>query len=244
MLYYPTTEKPAPHFLTAHRLQYWGAAEGDYRGVLGPAPKGTAKGTIIVFHGNAGSAADRVYYDEVFAPLGYRVLLAEYPGYGGRPGALGEASFVPDARETIRRAFGEFGAPVYLLGESLGCGVAAAAAGESPVPIAGMLLITPWDSLRAVAKEHFPWLPVRLFLKDKYDSIANLKAFTQRIAVVGAEKDDIVPLRRAEALHQSLSGPKKMWIVRGAGHNDWFDAVGPSWWEDVMGFVAGKENKR
>jgi len=197
------------------------------------------KGTIVVFHGNAGAAADRVYYAEALAPLGYRVILAEYPGYGGRKGKPGETIFVNDAKETARLAFEQFGKPVFLLGESLGCGVAAAAAGDSAVQIDGLILMAPWDTLLSVAKEKFPWLPVRLFLNDKYDSIGNLKHFRGRIAIAGAERDDVIPIHHADALYQSLSGEKKMWIIKTAGHNDWFDLVGPSWWKDVMDYVGG-----
>jgi hypothetical protein len=121
----------------------------------------------------------------------------------------------------------------------VGCGVAAAAAKESPVKINGMILITPWDTLLSVAKEHFPWIPVRLFLRDKYDTVGNLKAFQGRIAVVGAEEDDIVPIHHAKALFTSLPGDKKMWTIRGAGHNTWPDMVDAAWWKDVADFIEG-----
>jgi pimeloyl-ACP methyl ester carboxylesterase len=241
MLYYPSTDKPSRDFLTAYHIHYWGDASGDYRGYVSTVPGSTQKGTIIVFHGNAGAAADRVYYVEALAPLGYRVLLAEYPGYGGRKGELGEASFVKDAEETVRLAVEEFGKPVFLLGESLGCGVAAAAAGGSAGQINGLILITPWDTLLAVAKEKFPWLPVRLFLTDKYDSIENLKAYKGRIAIAGAERDDIIPVHHAQELFRALPGEKKMWTIKAAGHNDWFELVGPSWWKEITDYVGKSE---
>ena len=84
-------------------------------------------------------------------PLGYRVLLAEYPGYGARKGELSEETFVRDAKETLRVASERYGGPLYLLGESLGCAVAAAAAKDSPVEIDGLILITPWEKRGAWA---------------------------------------------------------------------------------------------
>jgi pimeloyl-ACP methyl ester carboxylesterase len=112
----------------------------------------------------------------------------------------------------------------------------------SSVQIDGIILITPWDTLLSVAKEHFPWLPVRLFLKDKYDSIGNLKAFQGRIAIVGAEQDDIIPVHHAHALYQTLPGNKKIWTIKGAGHNDWVDRVGPSWWQTITDYAGGRDN--
>ncbi len=244
MLYYPSKEKPTQDLLTAYHIQFWGSVFDDYRGYASTITISNPKGTIIVFHGNAGSAADRAYYVQVLAPLGYRVILAEYPGYGGRNGDLGETVFVSDAKETIRLAFEQFGAPIFLLGESLGCGVVAAAAkdtsSDASVQIYGIILITPWDTLVSVAKCKFPWLPVRLFLKDRYDSIENLKAFQGRIAIAGAEHDEVIPVHHAQALYQALPTNKKMWIIHGASHNDWFDHVSPAWWQAIMDYIEGR----
>jgi len=91
MLYYPGTYLPSQEALAAHHLQFWPSGPDEYRGFVSTAPAGNSKGTIVVFHGNAGTAADRVFYVDALAPLGYRVILAEYPGYGGRKGKPKEA---------------------------------------------------------------------------------------------------------------------------------------------------------
>ena len=244
MLYYPGTYLPSQEALAAHHLQFWPSGPDEYRGFVSTAPTGSGKGTIVVFHGNAGTAADRVFYVDALAPLGYRVILAEYPGYGGRKGKPKEEVLVSDAQETVRLAAGKYNGPLFVLGESLGCGVVAAAAKGSPVRIDGMILITPWDTLLSVAKEHFPWLPARLFLRDEYDSIGNLKAYQGRIAVIGAEQDVTVPLRHAQALFASLPGEKKMWTIKGAGHNDWPDRVEFTWWQELAAFMEGKPAKK
>jgi hypothetical protein len=240
MLYYPSHERPSPDNLAARHLRYWPADGAGYRGFISTPPAGRGKGTVIVFHGNAGTAADRDFYVQWLEPLGYRVLLAEYPGYGGRRGKPGEGVFVSDAHSTLRLAHEQFGGPLFLLGESLGSGVAAAAAKDPPVPVAGIMLFTPWDTLLAVAKSTFPWLPVRWFLKDAYDSVGNLGSFQGPIAVIGAEHDEVIPVRHAQGLFRSLTGNKKMWMVRGAGHNDWPDRMDPSWWREIMDYVSGE----
>lgn len=201
-------------------------------------------GTVIVFHGNAGAAVDRAFYVKALGNLGYRVLLAEYPMYGGRKGELGEKSFVQDGNDTIRLAFEQFGEPIFLLGESLGCGVVAAVVHKTSVKIAGIVLITPWDSLASIAHEKFPFLPVRLLLTDAYDNIGNLKSFKGRVAVIGAEHDEVIPAEHAKTLFNSLSNDtKQMWVVKGAGHNNWPMFTDRSWWKEIIDFARAGDTK-
>jgi hypothetical protein len=237
MLYYPDSRLPSESELTAKGMQFWPAGPEGYRGYVSTGGIGNVKGTVIVFHGNAGTAADRDYYLPPLGSMGYRVILAEYPGYGGCKGELGERSFVNNARETLRIAAETFQGPIYLLGESLGCGVVAGAAGEAAPGIAGIILITPWNTLLAVAKDHYPFLPVGWFIKDRYDNAENLKSFQGRIAVVGAERDEIVPVRHARELFTLLPKDKRMWIIKGAGHNDWSMRIDISQWQEIMDFV-------
>jgi pimeloyl-ACP methyl ester carboxylesterase len=171
--------------------------------------------------------------------LGYRVILAEYPCYGAREGIFGERPFVRDALETLGLAYQHYGGPFFLIGESLGCGVAAAAAKETPVKIEGIILITPWDTLLSVAKAKFPWFPLGLLMKDKYNTIENLKGYHGRIAVIAAERDNVIPMTHAASLYQSLTGCKAMWVIDGAGHNDWPMHVNDTWWHEIIGFVDG-----
>ncbi|MEN6437079.1 MAG: alpha/beta fold hydrolase [Syntrophobacter sp.] len=240
LLYYPSSSTPPDQLLRANNMALWRASGADYRGLAALNPPGSGKGTVVVFHGNGGSAADRGFYLDALGALGYRVVLAEYPMYGGRTGELGERSFVGDARESIRFALEDFGGPLFILGESLGCGIAAAAAREAPVPIHGVILITPWDTLASVAKGKFPFLPVRLLLRDEYDTVRNLGSFQGRIVVVGAGRDEVIPVEHAGKLYDSLPGTaKKLWIFQEAGHNDWYRFASVDWWRDVMEFAGG-----
>lgn len=237
MLYYPDSSLPSQSDLRQLHIAFWPSNGPDYRGFIGTLPIKHIQGSILVFHGNAGTAADRSYYVHALEPLGYRVILVEYPGYGRRPGAFGEKEFVDDAAETMRLIEKEFGRPVFLLGESLGAAVAAAALKDSAVPLSGIILITPWDTLITLAKEKVPWLPVRLLLRDRYDTRENLKNFQGKTAVVAAARDDVIPLYHAESLFASLRGDKRMWILNNAGHNDWPDVVDQEWWNRVMAFM-------
>lgn len=233
LLYFP--EKTTQAGLVTDRLAAW-PSPAEFRGLVAE-PEGAARGTAIIFHGNAGHAGHRAFYIRTLTRLGLRVILAEYPGYGPRDGALGEHSLVADAQQTIELARRRHGAPLLLIGESLGAGVLAAASARTQDGIAGLLLITPWDRLQNIAAHHYPLLPVKLLLRDRYDSVANLAAIGCPVVVVAAEHDNIVPTRFAIALHDSLNVPKQLKIVRGAGHNDWFDRVDGTWWREVVAIL-------
>lgn len=209
---------------------------GAYRGLLAE-PKVPARGTLLLFHGNAGHAGNRAWYVDMLSRQGLRVILAEYPGYGPREGGLGETSLVPDARDTVALVRRQFHGPLILAGESLGAGVAAAAAKDADVD--ALLLITPWDTLKNAASHHYPWLPVGWMLRDRYDSAGNLAAYRGRVAVVVAERDSIVPASFGRALFENLTEPKRLWTIPDAEHNDWQGHVDAAWWESVLGFLYG-----
>lgn len=237
-LYFPGGEWPSARMLAAENMTLWQTTASDYRGLIAAEDAPAPHGTVVIFHGNGGTAIDRGFYLEPLIALGFRVILAEYPQYGGRPGKVGEKPFVADGLETVRHAYEQYGEPLYLLGESLGCGVAAGVSKQTIVPIAGIMLITPWDTLALVAKSLFPFLPVTMLLTDKYDSIDNLKKFKGSIAVVGAERDEILPIKHARNLYANLpDGQKRMWVIRGAGHNDWPFHADDSLWREMTDFV-------
>ena len=240
MLYYPDSRMPAESELATKGLEFWPTGPVGYRGYVTAGGSKARKGTVIVFHGNAGTAADRDYYVSPLGSLGYRVILAEYPAYGGRKGRLGEPSFVADARESVHSAAEKYAGPIYLLGESLGCGVVAAVAGYPSAGVAGVILFTPWKTLLAVAKEYYPYLPVGWFMKDRYDNAENLRSFPGKIAVIGAERDEVIPVKHARELHALLPGDKRMWVIKGAGHNDWALRIGTANWQEVMDFVSSR----
>jgi len=235
LLYFPT--KLALADTAVGRMQPWPSAQ-EFRGFLAE-PAGPARATAIVFHGNAGHAGDRGYYAEQLTRLGLRVILAEYPGYGSRDGPLGEQSLVGDAAQTIALAHRVHGAPVVVIGESLGAGVAAAAVHRERDKVAGLLLITPWDRLDNVAAHHYRWLPVRWMLRDRYDSGANLAAFGRPVMIAIATEDEVVPARFGRALYAALPDPKRLAVIDSARHNDWTMKVNAAWWQSAVEFLLG-----
>jgi len=237
-IYFPDKKRPSDQCLAEAHLAFWKPYEENYHGLIDTRAIENPKGTIIVFHGNAGKATDREFYTGMFRPFGYRVILAEYPGYGGRPGKPGERSFLSAGREVLHLAFNEYGPPIYLVGESLGCGVATWLAGHTSV-VEGMILFTPWDTLSSVAGEKTSSLIAGLVLKDQYDSIANLRTYNKRLAIVGAEHDGIIPVGHARSLYDSYAGQKRMWTLPQAGHNDWPYFLDSIKVKEIVDFLAG-----
>lgn len=238
-IYYPgkTDPKQIRRLAGERGLLLWPNKGQAYRGFITPNASQKARATVLVFHGNAGTALDRTYYVDALERLGYRLVLAEYPGYGSRPGKPGEKQFVEDALESTRLALKEFGSPVYLLGESLGCGVVSAAVARSSGSIGGLALITPWDSLTRLAHDKYWFLPVGWMLKDTYDNVTNLSHYSGPVAVVMAGQDEIIPNRLTRNLYDTLRQPKRLWTFPNAGHNSWPSGPGESWWKEMMDFL-------
>lgn len=244
MLYYPgqVTVADIQRYATENDLRLWPDSDACYQGIVSRKGPANFKGTIVIFHGNGGSAISRAYYMAALESRGYRVVLAEYPGYGGRSGELSEKSLVADARRVALRAREEFGGPLFLWGESMGCGVASALATDVKLRPQGIVMLTPWDSLLGEARSQYPWLPVKLFLKDRYDNVANLAAYQGPVAVILSGRDEIIPNKLTQRLFNSLSQPKCMWTFKNAGHNDWPSHPELKWWSEVMDFLNSKKD--
>jgi len=204
-----------------------------------PAPRGT----VVFFHGNGESAW--LWGDQVapFTQRGFRVFLYEYPGYGGRPGVPSEKTIVPDAQALVRSLAQAGYGPVYVWGESLGSGVAAAVCADESLPVHGLTLVTAWDNIANVALSYYPYLPVRPFMIDKYDSIANLEHFQHPICVIRGDKDSTILPALSLNLFAHLPGPKKMMLMKGYGHGDWPRSPELPWWDEALNFIAPQAQK-
>ncbi|WP_310598592.1 alpha/beta fold hydrolase [Desulfobulbus sp.] len=241
MLYFPDTTFVSPDRAGRSGLRHW-PSEERFLGFIALREPREVRGTIVVFHGNAGAATDRLYYPDALSRQHFRVLLAEYPGYGGREGQPAEEALVQDALTVLQLAYTQFGAPLYVWGESLGCGVAAGAVGQTDIPVAGLVLFLPWDSLVNVAAGHYPWVPVRWLLRDRYDSVANLRHYQGPVAVLLAGEDEVIPVSHGQELYARLDGVKKLWVMPGASHNTMPVEANQAWWHEVAAFLRQGNN--
>lgn len=242
IIYFPETfpQQRLAELASQLGLQAWPTAE-NYRGFISQDTKVGSKGSIVVFHGNAGSAIRRSYYIDALERLGYRVILAEYPGYGARPGPISEKILIDDGIRTTKMVLQEFSGPLFLWGESLGSGVVAGIIASGQVPVAGIALITPFDSLANVAQHHYWYLLAKWLVKDKFNNIEYLGDYQGYSAMIIAHEDDIIPNARSLKLYDALSGQKKLWEFEQSGHNDLPMHPKQAWWHEVMAFIDPRD---
>jgi hypothetical protein len=177
--------------------------------------------TVLVFNGNAGDRSARAPLAAALARTGVSVLLFDYRGYGGNPGSPSEAGLAADARaarDYLDSRPEVRSESVVYYGESLGAGVAIGLAVERPP--AALVLRSPFTSLADVGRRHYPYLPVRQLLKDRYDSIGRIADLRCPILVVAGGADTIVRAGQSRRLYDAARTPKRYVEIPGAGHND------------------------
>ena len=238
MMYFPVRFTPdqQQELIANLNLQPW-PSTSKLQGMISKIPLIDAKGTVLVFHGNAGAALHRTYYIDALQRLGYRVIIAEYPGYGVRSGTPSEAALIKDGIATAKLALREFKEPLFLCGESLGSGVVAGIVASLEVPVKGLLLITPFDEMAKVAQHHYWYFLARWLLLDKFNNVPKLRGFQGHIAVLLAEQDQVIPNRRTMALFDALPERKKLWSFENAGHNSLPLEPWRPWWKEAMQFI-------
>lgn len=175
--------------------------------------------TLVVFyHGNAGSACDRVYIKSVIESAGHSYIIVEYAGYSADKRDPGKELLFQDV-ENISQFIEEKGfEKVLLLSESIGGAMAAHHTNVGRYE--GALLISPFDSLGAVAYESFPFYPVKWLLTENYDNVEMLHD-KKNIWIAHGVEDDIIPIEHSKKLFESIQGESKRYFeIEGAGHND------------------------
>ena len=176
---------------------------------------------VLVANGNGGSRDLRAPVARALAEHGLSVLLFDYRGYGGNPGSPTERGLALDVRAARRHLLDEAGVPpqrLLYLGESLGAAVVAELAREHPP--AGLVLRSPFESLAAVGSVHYPFLPVRALLRDRYPVAEHVAAVDAPTTVVLGTADSIVPAAQSRAVAAAAGNLHRVVEVRGADHND------------------------
>ncbi|BDG03184.1 hypothetical protein AMOR_21800 [Anaeromyxobacter oryzae] len=212
----------------------WRDDAGRLRGWRLARPPRDPRAVALVLHGNAGSALDRLHYARALSPRGVDVAILEYPGYGARPGAPALASLEAAAIEAVD-ALAREGRPVWLVGESLGSGVAGRTAAARPDAVRGLVLVTPYADLAAVARLHYPIVPPWL-LRDRFRPARDLAAFRGPAVVLVAGADEVVGPAEGRRLFAALPGPKRLVEQPGATHNG-IDLASPALWDEVVAFL-------
>jgi pimeloyl-ACP methyl ester carboxylesterase len=177
-----------------------------------------AADALIYFGGNAEDVGGNFAAFAAALPR-HALYLVNYRGYGGSTGSPTEAALFADALAVHDYVAARHARRVAVAGRSLGSGVAVYLARERPV--SHLVLVTPFDSIENVARGHYPFLPVGLLLKDKFDSASRIAGVHAPALVVVAERDEVIPRARTDALVAKFPAAQvRVEVVRGATHND------------------------
>jgi fermentation-respiration switch protein FrsA (DUF1100 family) len=196
------------------------------------------RGTLIVFNGNAGNRSHRAPLAAIFSEAGLSVLLFDYRGYGGNPGWPTEAGLTADARaarDGLRKIEGIDDGRLVYFGESIGGALALSLAVQDPP--AALVMRSPFTSMVDVGRVHYPFLPVRSLLKDRYPSIERIGKLTCPVLVLAGERDAIVPVDQSRRLYEAAPEPKHLFVLPDSDHNDPELLIGTEITEQTLRFL-------
>jgi pimeloyl-ACP methyl ester carboxylesterase len=198
-------------------------------------PEGAVKPPLVIYFGGN---AEEVSWLIAEAPRleGWAVCLVNYRGYGISEGRPGEQALYGDALavyDSLARRADIDAERIVVMGRSIGTGVATYLAQHRP--ITGAILICPFDSLVSIGRKHYPFLPVSLLLRHRFDSLSRAASIKAPMLALAARDDEIVPRESFLRLIEQWGGPHKTVLIDG-GHNTLQEF--PGYWESIRQFLA------
>ena len=225
LIYFPFGNVPGPRDVGLGQAEVVSFPTADgltLRGWFVPSSGSPPAYTVLVFNGNAGDRSYRAPLAAALRQQGLQVLLFDYRGYGGNEGKPTEDGLRADVRAArgylVERGDVDMSRLIYF-GESLGTALAIALAAEYPP--AGLILRSPFASLVEVGQRHYPFLPVRLFLQDRFAAIDDIPRVTCPVLVLAGDRDRIIPVGLSRRLYDAVTSTKELVILAGADHNDY-----------------------
>ncbi|OGS96347.1 MAG: lysophospholipase [Gallionellales bacterium RIFCSPLOWO2_02_FULL_57_47] len=241
LVFYPEIDREVAATPALAKLQYEDihlkTADGiDLHGWYVPAPQ--PRGTVLFLHGNAGNISHRLDSIEMFYRLGYSTLIFDYRGYGNSGGKPTEQGTYRDAEAAWRYLTEQRHIPecrIVLFGESMGGAVAAwMAARQNP---AALVISSGFTSVPDLGQQLYPYLPVRLLARIRYDTRESLRSVTAPVLIAHSKADDIIPYEHGRALFAAANPPKQFLDLAG-GHNDGFIFMRETWVKALGDFLG------
>ncbi len=234
LLFFPRANDPYSSARLEAHVTRVSLPGGERVGWVLPAARPGDKPLVFYFGGNAEDAA--VAALELRQRLDANLVVFNYAGYGASAGAPAESTLIADAlavHDALVASVVHNGT-VLAIGRSLGSGVAVQLAARRPLD--ALALITPYDSIRAVAAGHYPWLPVGALLRHDFDSVAVAGELELPALTLIAERDRVIPPRHAHALAAAYGGAVDVHVLPGTDHND--IGLDPAYWVLLDDFVT------
>ena len=199
--------------------------------------KGVGGRALLFFHGNAGNVGDRLERAQILNErLGLDVFLLDYRGYGRSEGEPSEEGLYRDARAIHAQALERFRpGQIVLFGESLGSAVAIQLAIDRES--AAVVLETPFLSVPAMARKHYPFVPAFL-IRSRFDNESKIGSVRQPKLFLVADRDEIVPPDQGRRLFELAPEPKTLFVIPRAGHNDTYVTGGEEYWRAWSRFLG------
>ena len=195
------------------------------------------KPTFLYFHGNGGALRYRADRFTLHAEEGNGLLMMSYRGYSGSTGKPSEQKNISDALLTYDwlASQGVIPKDIILYGESLGTGVSVQVAIQRQV--SGIILEAPYTSLTDVGQRVYPYLPVRLLMKDRYESSKYIKDINAPLLILHGQHDFVVPVDLGKELYRLAKEPKEIALYPNGQHSDLYLHGA---WEKVLEFMKSK----
>jgi len=245
LIYFPSvfTREQVDQMAQSAGLERWTNSAGQFIGLKRHSPKQPTAGTVMILYGNASTAIGCEHYvNDIQSVAAFDIFILEYPGYEDRPGSPSQSSLFSAADEAFHKLPSD--RPVYLVGESLGSGVAAYLAGTYSNKIAGVVLISPFNCMTDVAQNHYPLLPIRLLLVDCFPSEEYLRNYHGTVGIMVDGRDTVVPEKFGLRLYHGYEGPKKLWDFSGGGHCEIMKPPSKFWKEIVAFWQTNSTSQR
>jgi pimeloyl-ACP methyl ester carboxylesterase len=150
------------------------------------------------------------------------VAALHYRGYGPSTGRPSAKALFDDAQRTYDYLEEEASQSIVVVGFSLGASVAVELAAARSLQ--GVVLVTPFDSLKELGASHYPWLPVRLLLRHRMEAAATLLGLDVPVALITADNDTIVPKERSAPFREAATNLRADFTIDAVGHNDIYDS--------------------
>ena len=174
--------------------------------------------TIVYFHGNAGKLENRIHKLNHFKDIDVNFLIISWRGFSGNSGKPTERGLYEDGKSTIDwlKNIGLSDKDIVLYGESLGTGIATHIAQNRK--FAGLVLETPFTSMVDAAKNVYPYIPVGILLKDRYENEKKIKHINIPVLVMHGEADQIVPFKMGKKIYEIANKPKYSYFTKYDNH--------------------------